>query len=210
MTFYNDDTFLNTIKELSIRDTDISDHLEAIYINSLKLNPKLIIELGVREGQSSRVFNFVNKKLNSRVIGIDIDYCDYSYVYNGSFYRIDDIEFGKNYSSYVNSPIDILFIDTSHLYDHTKKEIDTFFPLLSNKALVIFHDTNLKDTYLHKNGNTGIGWNNERGVTRAIEEYFNISVNENEHYVLNVQKNHDNWKLEHDPICNGLTLCWKN
>ena len=42
MTFYNDDTFLNTIKELSIRDTDISDHLEAIYINSLKL--KILIK----------------------------------------------------------------------------------------------------------------------------------------------------------------------
>jgi len=201
---------LEIIKMLSVRDTDISDHLESIYINSLNFNPKLIVELGVREGQSSRIFSLVNEKLNSKVIGIDIDTCYYSYVYNGTFYKMNDIEFGENYSKYSDSKIDILFIDTTHMYDHTTAEIATFFPLLQDKALVIFHDTNLREKYLHRNGNIGTGWDNNRGVTRALEDYFNISVNEEEHYSLNIKKNENNWKLEHDPICNGLTLCWKN
>jgi cephalosporin hydroxylase len=188
-------------------DTDISDHLDAIYENSIKMNPKLIIELGVRDGESSKVFSRVNDAIGSKVIGIDIETCDYSNITNGTFIKTDDIEFGKNYS---DSKIDILFIDTSHLYDHTKAEISTFFPLLQDKALVIFHDTNLREVYFHRNGNHGYGWNNNRGVTRAIEEYFGISVDEEKHYTMDITKDGDSWKLIHDPICNGLTLCWKN
>jgi hypothetical protein len=77
--------------------------------------------------------------------------------------------------------------------------------------LVIFHDTNLKNRYFRRNKTIGIGWDNQRGVIRAIEEYFNISVNENQNFIINnIKKNEDDWKIEHDPICNGLIICKRN
>ena len=88
--------------------------------------------------------------------------CDYSNVYNGRFVHMDDIEFSKKFIEYVNKhnlqkTIDVLFIDTSHMYEHTKKEIECWFPFLSDNAIVIFHDTNMPGVF-HKS----MSWDNNR------------------------------------------------
>ena len=56
---------------------------------------------------------------------------------------MDDCEFDPIFKNVIKEPVDVLFIDTSHLYEHTVRELAAWFPLLANKALVIFHDTNL-------------------------------------------------------------------
>jgi len=202
---------LDIIKEIAKNDTDISDHLETIYLSSMSIQPKLIVELGVRGGESTRVFNYVNKDINSRLISVDIENCNYNNITNGTFYQMDDVLFGKLFKFTTTDPIDVLFIDTSHLYDHTKQEIETWFNLLNYKALVIFHDTNLKPTYYHRNGNYCTNaWDNQRGVIRAIEEYFSINVDESQNFELIINKNNDRWYIKHEYICNGLTLCYKN
>ena len=78
----------------------------------------------------------------------------------------------------IRQPVDVLFIDTSHLYEHTVKEIEAWFPLLAPNALVMFHDTNLRPNYTRQNGTCGVGWDNDRGVIRAIEEYLGETLDE--------------------------------
>ena len=201
---------LSIIQDFAIRDSDISDHLERIYLETLKMTPKLIVELGVREGESTIIFNFVNHEIQSRLMSVDIEKCNYNNICNGTFYTMDDIQFGNSFKNFTTDLIDVLFIDTSHFYEHTKSEISTYYHLLNNKALVIFHDTNLNNEYYHRNGNKGSGWNNERGVIRAIEEYFNITVDETKDFELQIDKDNDRWIIKHEYICNGLTLCYKN
>ena len=86
---------LNIVKEHAKIDSDIRDHIEKIYLETLQFNPKLIVELGVRYGESTRIFNFVNNEINSRLISVDVvPYInfDYTNIYNGTFYLIDDIK----------------------------------------------------------------------------------------------------------------------
>lgn len=192
--------------------TDISDHMDTIYteILSLEPKPKLIVELGVRWGDSTRIFNYINQEIGSRLISIDIEPCKYDNIVNGTFIQMDDISFAKIFKEKYGAEIDVLFIDTSHLYEHTKQEIAAWFPLLKEKALVIFHDTNLKADVKRKNGEVAHYWDNKRGVTRAIEEYFEMKINEEETFDISFEKYGYKWRMKQDPYCNGLMRIFKN
>jgi cephalosporin hydroxylase len=202
--------YLEQIRQYMNKDTDISSHLDTIYIKTLEFNPKNIVELGVREGESSRVFSCVNDDIGSSVVGVDVTDCEYSFVKNGTFYKADDTVFHTFYENKYGKNIDLLFIDTSHLYDHTVQEIKYWFPLLSQKAMIIFHDTNLNNVYLRKNGSVGAGWDNQRGVIRAIEEVFGVKFNEHIDFQYSCKLSDVNWKVVHEPLCNGLTILYKN
>lgn len=203
--------YLETIQEyIHNNNSDISSHLDTIYMKVLEFKPKNIVELGVRSGESSKIFNYVNQEINSNIVGVDIDECDYSFMKNGTFYKANDIIFYAFYRSLYGNNIDVLFIDTSHYYEHTVQEINYWFPLLSHKALVIFHDTNLDLSYMRKNGTYGAAWNNQRGVIRAIEEFFGTQFNEKEEFHYSCEKDRISWKVSHEPFCNGLTLLYKN
>lgn len=193
-------------------NSDISSHLETIYAETYKMNPKVIVELGVRGGESSRAFSYVNEELGSRIIGVDCDTCPYEEkIVNSTFVKADDCAYANDYKNQYGSNIDVLMIDTSHQYEHTKNEILTWFPLLSEKALVMFHDTHLDGKgYTRKNGTTGENWNNERGVIRAVEEYFGKMFDETTDFTVNLELDGNKWTLKHESICNGLMLCWKN
>ena len=130
----------------NVHHTDISSHLEAIYKETYAMNPKIIVELGIRGAESSRVFGCITQELNTRLIGVDIDppyQFDYNGIKNSTLILMDDVKFASIYKALVKEVVDVLFIDTSHIYEHTVQEIAAWFPLLGNRALVIFHDTNI-------------------------------------------------------------------
>lgn len=56
------------------------------------------------------------------------------------FIRIDDLKFEWTRKGKIN----ILFIDTVHTFDHTKKELEKFLPLMNNGGIIMMHDTNNK------------------------------------------------------------------
>jgi hypothetical protein len=100
----------------------------------------------------------------------------------------------------------VLFIDTSHDYIHTKQEIEIWSKYLSDKGIMIFHDTNMgKGMYTRNDGSMGFGWDNERGVMRAIEEFVDRQYDENS-FFCDVT---DKYSLIHFPNSNGLTIIKK-
>jgi len=187
-------------------DTDISSHLDTLWNKSVEMSPRKIVELGIRGGESSRIFGYVAKETGASLIGVDIVPCSYPI---GTFIQSDDVAYASVYKNTYGSDIDVLFIDTSHYYAHTVEEIKAWFPLLSKTALVIFHDTNMMVKFTRKNGTTGSGWNNERGVIRAIEEYFGTSFKETESFSTTVNREGEKWAISHEKYCSGLTVCRK-
>ena len=199
---------LEAIRQRSQRQTDICDHLETLFLECLNLPSKLIVELGVGVGESTFVLENVARLWNARLVSVDIADCKkvLSY-YKRDFVQMDDIAFAREFPHFcevhnIEPMIDILFIDTSHLYDHTVQEIQSWFPFLSAHTKVIFHDTNMKEIFHRKDGSTGRGWNNERGVIRAIEEYFNRNFNEETDFIEII----DGWFIQHYAHCNGLMI----
>jgi cephalosporin hydroxylase len=199
------------IKKRSNIKTDICDHLETLFVECLGTSPKLIVELGVRDGESTFVLERVAKLWSSKLISVDIADCKKNSSYRQRiFVQQDDIEFAKEFKNwcrgnYIEPQIDILFIDTSHLFEHTCQEIHSWFPFLSDNGKVLFHDTNLKDVYIKKDGTIARGWDNERGIIRAIEKYFNRSFNEKEDFI----EINNGWLIKHYAHCCGFTILEK-
>lgn len=214
---------LDTYKDLLIYsntfDTDISSHLPTIFFYTLMQNPQIIVESGVRGGQSTKAFRKALQFLNAKLIGLDIDpICasSYSNIENATFITLDDLQFTKFYtrSVYRESPIDVVFIDTSHQYEHTLQEINIFAPLLNKDGLIIFHDSNVTPLnnntgYVRLNGTSGYAEGNTQGVVKAIKEYLSLEFDKDQYLNTTCTKNDTSWHIIHYPFCNGLTILKK-
>jgi hypothetical protein len=206
----------------NINMTDISNHLPAMFVHGCLQEPTVLMEFGVATGQSTYALSRVTRGPNFKMIGIDIqpqfarfykDYGDPSM----RFFCMDDMYFMRSLNRYRFIPrkdYDIVFIDTSHLYAHTQAEIQIFTPLLSQKGMFLFHDTNmspLENFYWQTLNNklVGRGWDNDKGVIRPIKEYFGLQFDETKYYNQTFVKDGVTWKIIHYPFCNGLTLIKK-
>jgi predicted O-methyltransferase YrrM len=198
-------------------NSDISDHLNFLYIITLIHKPEVIMELGTRGGESTRVFHHLAHKYNLQGYSVDL-VAQPGWLANSTnwkHFESDDISFGNNLSKAGKFPtgetfsgIDLLFIDTSHEYEHTKEELKTYWPLVKPGGLMIFHDTNLTNKSSRRlDGTVNRGWDNQRGVTRAIEEFFDCSIEENSLYVEEIAS-HKSIFLN-VPWCNGLLVLRK-
>lgn len=176
--------------------TDINEHLLTLFDESVAVKPKLIVELGTRGGESTKIFAEVAKVCDSFFISVDMEDCNNVCNYkNWQFVKDDDIKFAKKFEKFcrdksIVSKIDILFIDTSHKYWHTRREIKHWLPHLNQDGKIIFHDTNLKR------------WDNKRGVIRAIEKLVGTKFDENYNFEFTFKK----WHIKHFTNCNGLTI----
>jgi len=188
--------------------TDISDHLLTLFTEGLAARPRLIVELGVRGGESTYVLERV-ARLSGGVplVSVDLEDCTGACRYpNWFFVKSDDVALAQTFPEWCRerqlpAAVDLLFIDTSHLYDHTLQEIKHWFPLLSPSAKVVFHDTNLRRIYWRKDGSFGPAWTN-RGVTAAIEACLGVSLPERTDYVDLIGE----WMIRHNALSNGLTV----
>lgn len=200
---------LEWVEAFSIKPSDISDHLKDLYKATVSRRPRLIVELGVRDADSSHVLGKAAEECDALLIGVDILQCNYHDISNAIFCKMNDVVFARRFREFCPMTIDVLFIDTSHLYEHTVQEIEGFFPLLSDEALVAFHDTNMATQYQRRDGSQGAAWDNERGVIKAIEEYFDTKMDETREFERELIKDDCVWRVRQNPLCNGFMLCWK-
>jgi hypothetical protein len=202
---------LNDIKKHSLRRTAINEHLETLFVETLAMHPRLILELGVAKGESARVFSRVAKLTGAKYVSVDLTDCSRAVDWDGwLFIQKDDLEFAKEFPAWcrqrlIEPVIDVLFIDTSHYFEHTLEEIRAYFPFLADHAKVFFHDTNLGAYIFRKDGSMDLGWDNNRGVIKALEVHFGRKFNEKEEFIDFVSP----FIIKHYPYCSGLTVLEK-
>jgi cephalosporin hydroxylase len=201
-------TDLRQIRELASKPSDIDEHLDLIFTEALLARPTLMVELGVRGGVSTFVFERVANLCEASIISVDIEDCSKTSSHPRRFFvHGDDVQFASRFHDFCrerNIPpvVDLLFIDTSHYYEHTVLEIAAWFPLLSSRAKVMFHDTNMKLIGPRKDGCFQLSWDNQRGVVRAIEEHLGIRIHETKDF----EDIASGWLIRHWTNCNGLTV----
>ena len=129
------------------KPSDIFEHLEYLYDTVIEMRPQLIVELGVRGGESTRAFAEACKDIElegtpPKFISVDILDCQRVCNYQSwVFIQGDDRAF------HIKSQIDILFIDTSHEYAHTITELQLYADRISAGGKIILHDTAMKEVY---------------------------------------------------------------
>ena len=199
---------LKAVTRRAARPTDICDHLATLFMECLGIEARLIVELGSGDGESTFVLERVAKLWDGALVSVDIEDREEVGTYpKRHFVKSDDISFAALFPAWCAArglapAIDILFIDTSHRYEHTGEEIRHWFPYLSPRCKVVFHDTNLQEVFVRRDGSRGRGWNNDRGVIRAIEDHFGRRFDESRDFF----REDKGWLIRHWTHCNGLLI----
>ena len=195
--------------------SDISEHLNFLYFYLHTAKPINILELGTRGGESTRVIEKYCREMNIVGKSFDLEAAP-AWLKNSKNWKHfigDDIDLGHNLTSAQRWPdgsefkqLDFIFLDTSHEYSHTKEELATYLPLLkSGLGAIAFHDTNVTSSLTFRlDGSVGYGWDNKRGVARAIEEYFGFNFDERSLHMQSIPKS--KFLFYHQPWCNGFSI----
>ncbi len=200
-------------------NSDIAEHLSTLYNICLAKMPKSVLELGTRGGESTRVLVEYCEKFGVLGRSIDLEPSpNWLPAKKWSHFVGDDIVIGKSVlrdkkwpDGIEFNPVDLIFLDSSHEYLHTLEELMLYWPLIAEGGVLVLHDTNLTEQVTRKlSGEANIGWNNEQGVSRAIQEYFGLEIEWNELTSFNFKTQNIGIRgMVHFPWNNGFTCIYK-
>jgi hypothetical protein len=198
------------VRELAQANKRIAIHacLEMIFSETVKAEPKLIVELGVsKEALANKALVAAAELFGAGIIGCDLDdfsdVCSYPF---WSFCRDDARRLGVWYAKRAiptgSLRVGVLLVDTDEKYDTTKDIIRAWLPNLVPSCTIMFRCTNLAKILHYADGtSTGLGWDNDRGVIRAIEDEFGIFFDE----TRPLDGEMKGWQVKHIPWGAGLT-----
>lgn len=134
--------------------SDIQEHLPTLVEMVEALDAKRVIELGVRWGTSTIAWLYGLQKTAGHLWSVDVDHPS---IWNDlvghpgwTFIRGDDTEAWVLQE--LPEEVDIVFVDTSHRYEHTKREIELYAPRVRPGGALVFHDTAVKEFEHHEPG----------------------------------------------------------
>lgn len=125
-----------------------------------KAEPKLLVELGTHAGVSYSTFcnAVLHSGLSTRCFAVDTWHGDHMAGYYGdevywnlshfnetqfaAFSVLVRSKFDDALSRFEDGSIDLLHIDGLHTYEAVRHDFETWQPKLSDRAVVLFHDTN--------------------------------------------------------------------
>jgi predicted O-methyltransferase YrrM len=159
------------------RWSDIQEYLPFLHETAKSYNKVRVLELGARRGNSTLAFLAGAAETGGHVTSVDID--DIEWAVNGmlpwrktplwTFIHGDDMD--PSVQARLPGSVDVLFIDSSHNYDHTLAELRAYMPRVTPGGVALFHDTHLlgyqcpKDDYPAVRlalddycGETGLSW----------------------------------------------------
>ena len=185
---------INKIIEKTINGTDDSDgHLLTLFSIAVSSKAKVMLELGVRNGDTTLPL-FEAAKINDAFL-YSIDINDIGFVFDEKYWKFiksDSIEYLKKVSK--NDNIDLVFIDDWHSYEHVKEELEILDKIISPSTIILIHDLMYGNTcpYYHTDLTLKSGQWANGGPYRALAE-------------LDTQF----WEFSTLPWCNGLTILRK-
>lgn len=159
----------NFVLQLAGRNTDINEYLLSLYNIPVQMNAKMIVELGA--GQSTYALTASANETKGQFYSIDVTEGAIARGYSLEnnplkdeeryhFILGDDMEVVKTW----DKEIDFLFLDTSHLLEHTRAELKAWLPLVREGGVIMMHDT------AHK---TGDGMGCRQALNEFLEENDN-------------------------------------
>ena len=127
--------------QLCLQPSDIYLHLPRMVMLVEELDAQHVIELGTRTGVSTVAWLYGLEKTGGRLTSVDIDGRPPIGVHDHwTFIQGDDCD--PDVLAQLE-PADIVFIDTSHLYEHTVRELNLYRWLVKPGGVICLHDTEL-------------------------------------------------------------------
>lgn len=126
-------------------DCDISEHLTALRDFVKLINAQDIVELGVRDGNSTQALIMGAMETGGKVTGIDISKHDWKWDAEPRYFEFIH---GDDRQVEWNDGIDLLFIDTSHERLHTEHELEKWGRKVREGGIILLHDTGAREGVL--------------------------------------------------------------
>lgn len=129
--------------ELCDTPSDIYEHLPTFVRTCEELQARQVIELGTRSGVSTIAWLYGLELTGGKLWSVDIDRAPFAPkgFDHWSFIRGDDCT--EEVFSKLPDKVDVVFIDTSHAYEHTLAELSLYHWLVRPGGRILLHDTEL-------------------------------------------------------------------
>jgi predicted O-methyltransferase YrrM len=145
------------------RWSDIQEYLPFLHDTARSYPGVRVLELGTRKGNSTLAFLAAAKDAGGHVWSADIINVDrdpegmlpWARLPYWTFVHGDDMH--PAVRAALPAKVDVLFIDTSHEYEHTLAELRAYMPRLAPGGTALFHDTKVQalDEYCAE---AGLSW----------------------------------------------------
>jgi predicted O-methyltransferase YrrM len=134
------------------RDSDIREYLPFLFDTARSYPRVRVLELGTRRGNSTLAFLAAAEAVNGTVVSVDIDrvadeptgMLPWRKCPGWTFIRGDDRD--EAVQARLPAQVDVLFVDTSHEYEHTLAECRVYVPRVTPGGVALFHDTAITAT----------------------------------------------------------------
>jgi predicted O-methyltransferase YrrM len=130
----------------STTPSDINEHMPRLKHIAELMQARTIVECGIRTGNSTLAFLEALASRGGHLYSVDLDPIEGAVknlvgrIGQWDFRQQDDLP----YPPFFPDQADIIFIDTSHELEQTRKEIRAYISHLAKKGVMLFHDTDIK------------------------------------------------------------------
>ena len=132
---------LERILKTSIEGKGDSDrHLMALFSIALATRGQYYIELGVRNGDTTKPLLEAVRINDGMLYSVDIDPAPDIFSHHWDFHQKDAVEFLKNWERLQYPSPDFVYIDDWHSYNHVKKELEILDRIVTPKTVIVLHD----------------------------------------------------------------------
>lgn len=145
--------WLRKYQHRAARRTAIAHYLHILFGTVAKYPAAQVIELGTDIGESTTALLAAAELTGGRVWSVDANpECGFREVYGaigdgaGPWTFIHGDSTQAAIAAQVPTAADVLFIDSSHLYDQTCQELQLYLPKVRPGGTVLLHDTNKPGT----------------------------------------------------------------
>lgn len=132
---------------------DIRNHLWTFYWVARMLRARTIVELGVRGGDSTRAWLAAAYDLGAKVVSFDVEEAtrtgaeamtrQYGLPWHGEHWDFRWKDSVAGGAAWIGSLVDIVFVDTDHTQETTRREIAAWAPHVRPGGAMLFHDYGL-------------------------------------------------------------------
>ncbi len=125
--------------------------------------PNILVELGTHAGVSYSAFcqAIVENNLSTKCYAVDtwqgdvhsclynedvyLEYSTYHQQHFSSFSQLLRMTFDEALNYFSDNSVDLLHIDGLHTYEAVKHDFEAWLPKMSNRGIILFHDTNVRE-----------------------------------------------------------------
>lgn len=177
--------YIDLLTELSEENSEsrfVAQQLLFMHQEVLSRHNPTIVELGVDQGQSTKVFlNAIDGKTEATLTSVDIRDCSGSVECDTwRFVQSDskDVDAVIEANPNIKNGIDILYVDSLHTAEHVYSEVYGFFPFVKRDGVIFFDDI---DSGPYKSGQRKDSVSVEianRNIFKLLEGIFEGNIND--------------------------------